>query len=140
MFDAVSYNKGGRILHMLRNYVGDSAFFKALNIYLTTNKFKSAEAHQLRLAFEEVTGKDLNWYWNQWYFGSGHPIFDIRYTYDDAAGRATVIVKQTQQTGKIFRIPLAIDVYEGDVKTRHMTFGSRTLQIHLCFRIKSALP
>ena len=47
MFDAVSYNKGGRILHMLRNYVGDSAFFKALNLYLTTNKFKSAEAHQL---------------------------------------------------------------------------------------------
>ena len=58
---------------MLRNYVGDSAFFKSLNLYLTTNKFKSAEAHNLRLAFEEVTGKDLNWYWNQWYYGSGHP-------------------------------------------------------------------
>ena len=43
VFDAVSYNKGGRILHMLRNYVGDSAFFKALNLYLTTNKFKSAK-------------------------------------------------------------------------------------------------
>jgi aminopeptidase N len=41
VFDAVSYNKGGRILHMLRNYIGDSAFFKALNLYLTTNKFKS---------------------------------------------------------------------------------------------------
>ena len=73
MFDAVSYNKGGRILHMLRNYVGDSAFFKALNLYLTTNKFKSAEAQQLRLAFEEVTGKDLNWFWNQWYYGAGNP-------------------------------------------------------------------
>ena len=36
MFDAVSYNKGGRILHMLRNFVGDSAFFKSLNLYLTT--------------------------------------------------------------------------------------------------------
>ena len=34
MFDMVSYSKGGRILNMLRNYVGDSAFFKALNIYL----------------------------------------------------------------------------------------------------------
>ena len=56
MFDAVSYNKGGRILHMLRNYLGDSAFFKGLEVYLTTNKFKSAEAHQLRLAFEEVSG------------------------------------------------------------------------------------
>ena len=64
MFDAVSYNKGGRILHMLRNYVGDSAFYKALNLYLNENKYKSAEAHQLRLAFEEITGRDLNWFWN----------------------------------------------------------------------------
>ena len=119
VFDFVSYNKGGLILNMLKNYLGDSAFYKSLNLYLTTNQFKSAEAQNLRLAFEEVTGQDLNWYWNQWYYGSGHPVFDISYAYDDAAGHATVIVKQTQQTGKIFRIPLAIDVYEGDVKTRH---------------------
>jgi hypothetical protein len=39
--------------------------FKSLNLYLTTNKFKT-EAHQLRLAFEEITGKDLNWFFNQW--------------------------------------------------------------------------
>ena len=39
MFDAVSYNKGGRILHMLRNYIGDDAFFTALNKYLSANKF-----------------------------------------------------------------------------------------------------
>ena len=119
VFDLVSYNKGGLILNMLRNYLGDSAFFQSLHLYLTTNQFKSAEAQNLRVAFEEVTGQDLNWYWNQWYYGSGHPKFDISYAYDDAAGHATVIVKQTQQTGKIFRIPLAIDVYEGDVKTRH---------------------
>jgi len=66
MFDAVSYNKGGRILHMLRNFLGDSAFFKGLNLYLSSNKFKSAEAQQLRLALEEVSGRDLNWFFNQW--------------------------------------------------------------------------
>jgi aminopeptidase N len=58
VFDNISYPKGGRILGMLRNYVGDSAFFKSLNLYLTNNKFKSAEAQNLRLAFEEITGKD----------------------------------------------------------------------------------
>ena len=76
MFDMVTYSKGGRILNMLRNYIGDSAFFKALNLYLTTNKFKSAEAQNLRLAFEEVTGQDLNWYWNQWYYGKWSPDFE----------------------------------------------------------------
>ncbi|HEV7783396.1 MAG TPA: M1 family metallopeptidase, partial [Chitinophagaceae bacterium] len=124
MFDQVSYQKGGRILHMLRTYVGDSAFFKSLNNYLTTNKFKSAEAHQLRLAFEEVTGRDLNWYFNQWYFGNGHPSVDISYVYDDAAGKVNVIVKQTQKSGKLFKLPLAIDVYEGANKIRYNVWAS----------------
>jgi aminopeptidase N len=118
VFDAVSYNKGGRILNMLRNYVGDSAFFKSLNLYLTTNKFKSAEAQQLRLAFEEVTGRDLNWFWNQWYYGAGQPSLDINYSYNDDTKKAQVIVTQTQ-TDKVFKLPVAIDVYNGSNKTRY---------------------
>lgn len=118
VFDAVSYNKGGRILHMLRNFVGDSAFFKSLHLYLTTNKFKSAEAQQLRLAFEDVTGEDLNWFWNQWYYGSGHPKLSIEYAYDDNAKQVNVIVKQTQ-ADKIFKLPATIDIYNGSQKVRH---------------------
>lgn len=121
MFDAVSYNKGGRILHMLRNYVGDSAFFRSLNLYLTRNKFGATEAHQLRLAFEEITGQDLNWFWNQWYFGNGHPKLDISYAYDDNAKKALVIVKQLQPE-KIFRLPIAVDIYNGSKKTRHQVW------------------
>ncbi len=127
MFDPVSYQKGGRILHMLRNYVGDSAFFKAINLYLTTNKFKSAEAHQLRLAFEDVTGRDLTWYFNQWYFGSGHPIVTIDYLYDDDAGKVSVIVKQTQKSGKIFILPLAIDIYNGADKERQNVWAKNAI-------------
>ncbi|HVU56886.1 MAG TPA: M1 family aminopeptidase [Puia sp.] len=119
VFDQVSYPKGGRILNMLRNYVGDSAFFKSLNLYLTTNKFKSAEAQNLRLAFEDVTGQDLNWYWNQWYYGSGHPKLTIDYVYDDNARTVKVIVNQTQETNKVFRLPIAIDIYSGAKKERH---------------------
>lgn len=127
MFDAVSYNKGGRILHMLRKEIGDSAFFKALNLYLTTYKFKSAEAHQLRLAFEEVTGRDLNWYFNQWYFGNGHPVVTIDYIYDDAAGKVNLIIKQTQNTGKIFKLPLTVDIYNGANKSRYKVWaGNQT--------------
>ncbi|MEJ8818131.1 M1 family aminopeptidase [Lacibacter sp. H407] len=121
MFDAVSYNKGGRILHMLRNYVGDSAFFKSLNLYLTTHKYKTAEAHQLRLAFEEVTGKDLNWFFNQWYFGAGHPMLDINYSYNEATKQVNVIVKQTQKD-KLFQLPVAIDIYNGSKKTREQVW------------------
>ena len=118
MFDLVSYQKGGRILNMLRNFVGDSAFFKSLKLYLNTKKFGSAEAHDLRLAFEEVTGQDLNWFWNQWYFGSGHPKLEISYVYDPSGKSAKVIVKQNQN-GKVFKLPVAIDVYQGTTKERH---------------------
>nr|HPH86665.1 M1 family metallopeptidase [Ferruginibacter sp.] len=120
VFDGVSYNKGGRILHMLRNIVGDEAFFKSLNYYLTTNKFKTGEAGQLRLAFEEVTGKDMNWFWNQWYYGSGHPKLKISYNYDITGmpGMSEVIVEQTQKSGKVFTLPIAIDVYTAGNKER----------------------
>jgi aminopeptidase N len=122
VFDGVTYAKGGRILNMLRNYVGDSAFWKSLNLYLNTYKFKSAEAQELRLAFEEVTGQDLNWYWNQWYYGAGHPKLTIDYVYNDAAGKVQVIVNQTQEGGKVFRLPIAIDVYNGASKLRHQVW------------------
>jgi aminopeptidase N len=118
VFDLVSYQKGGRILNMLRNYVGDSAFLKSVNLYLRTKKFGSAEAHDLRLAFEDVTGQDLNWFWNQWYFGAGHPKLDINYDYDASGKTARVFIKQTQ-SGKIFRLPVAIDVYQGPDKKRY---------------------
>ena len=124
MFDQVSYQKGGRILHMLRNYVGDQAFFASLNKYLTTNKFGNGSAHKLRLAFEEVTGKDLNWFFNQWYFGNGHPKLEINYGYDSAAHIANVYVKQTQTGDKIFRLPMAIDIYYGAQKTRHQVWAN----------------
>jgi len=117
MFDLVSYQKGGRVLHMLRKAVGDSAFFKALNLYLNTNKFSNADAGQLRLAMETVSGKDLNWFFNQWYYGSGHPKLDISYKYDDAAKKAIVTINQTQD-GNVFKLPIAIDVYNGSTKQR----------------------
>ena len=95
------------------------SFFRSLNKYLNDNKFKNAEAHQLRLAFESVTGQDLNWFWNQWYFSSGHPLLKIDYNYNDAQGKARVIVKQTQKTDKIYKLPIAIDVYSGATALRY---------------------
>ena len=119
MFDAVSYNKGGTILHMLRKYLGDEAFFKGLTLYLNTNKFASGEAHQLRLALEQVSGRDLNWFFNQWYYGSGQPKLDISYDYDPATQTAKVYINQKQDGDKVFKLPLAIDVYTSTGKKRY---------------------
>lgn len=123
MFDAHSYNKGGSILHMLRNQVGDEAFFAALNKYLTKNAYSDVEAHELRLAFEDVTGQDLNWFFNQWYFNQGHPMMTISYDYDESANEASVTIEQTQDAETmppIFELRTFVDLYTADGKsTRH---------------------
>ncbi|WP_064967856.1 M1 family metallopeptidase [Tenacibaculum ovolyticum] len=120
MFDAVSYNKGGAILHMLRNYLGNEAFYAGMNNYLTTYKYSTGEAHQLRLAFEEVSGKDLNWFFNQWYFNSGHPKLEVSYDFNKLRKTVTVNIIQNQENE--FKFPFAIDVFEGSKRTRHNVF------------------
>ncbi len=124
VFDNVSYPKGGRILNMLRHYVGDSAFFKSLNLYLNTYKFGNGSAHKLRMAFEQVTGKDLNWYFNQWYFNSGHPRVTINYGYNAEAKKASVYITQKQDSNNIFKLPLDIDVYNGTNKKRYSVWAT----------------
>ena len=113
MFDEISYQKGGRILHMLRKTVGDDAFFKALNLYLRRHSYKNAEIHDLRLVFEEVSGMDLNWFFNQWFLAAGHPVLHIQSTYNPDRKEVTVTINQKQDLVKfpLYRIPLAVDIY-----------------------------
>jgi aminopeptidase N len=120
MFDAFSYNKGGQILHMLRKYVGNDAFFASLKLYLETNKFKTAEAHQLRLAFEEVTGEDLNWFFNQWFYTKGHPEIEVTKTYDEAKKQVVIETKQNQdfKVAPLYKLPIDIDIYVNGKKER----------------------
>ncbi len=121
MFDAVSYQKGGRILHMLRYTVGDSAFFRSLQLYLTEHKFGTAEIHDLRQAFEQVTGQDLNWFFNQWFLKAGHPTIQINYKKAVDGKSVTVQINQTQDSAKlgIYQLPVDIDIYSNNKVKRN---------------------
>ncbi len=116
VFDLVTYNKGGGILHMLRNYLGDDAFFAGLNDYLKTYEYGNAEAHQLRLSLEKVSGKDLNWFFNQWYFGNGNPKLSYTSTYEPVKKEVTVTIEQSQTP--LFQFPLTIDVFDNGKPVR----------------------
>ncbi len=124
MFDAHSYNKGGQVLHMLRKYVGDDAFFASLKLYLETNKFNPVEIHDLRLAFEKVTGEDLNWFFNQWCLSPGHPELIIKTNYDAESKKQKVQIRQVQDLSKsvLFKLPMYIDLYiNGKVERNKIT-------------------
>ena len=120
VFDRHSYQKGGRILHMLRAYTGDEAFFEALRVYLGRYRFRSAEAHDLRLVFEEVTGEDMNWFFNQWFFDKGHPQLRITHGWDAATSSATIKVEQLQDLKEtpLYTLPVDIDIYTSKGVTR----------------------
>jgi aminopeptidase N len=114
MFDRVSYSKGGLILNYLRQLTGDKAFFEALHLYLTQNAMHSAEATQLRLAFEQVTGQDWNWFFNQWYYRGGHPKLEVSYDYNDAAQKVTVTVLQSQADSVgLYQLPMKAQIITG---------------------------
>ncbi len=113
LFDRHSYNKGGAVLHMLRHYVGDTAFRAALSLYLRRHAYKSVEIHDLRLAFEETTGEDFNWFFDQWFMQAGHPQLTITYRYDEGSGEVTMEVIQTQRLSNgpaVFRLPAQVEI------------------------------
>ena len=122
MFDSHSYAKGGRILHMLRYYLGEDAFYNGLKKYLNDNAYESVEMHQLRIAMEAVSGEDLNWFFNQWFFASGHPILVIDYDYNNEEKKQIINIEQIQDASKtpIYRLPFAIDIYVNGKVERHL--------------------
>ena len=124
MFDGVSYNKGGKgVLHMLRSYLGDEAFFGGLSKYLHDYEYGTAEAVQLRLAFEAVSGRDLNWFFNQWYFGNGQPKLNIVYDYNSTSKKVKVTIVQNQSN--LFEFPFAFDVVIDGKATRQNVWVSK---------------
>jgi aminopeptidase N len=108
MFDAHSYNKGGLVLHMLKTYVGEDAFFAALNLYLNKHKHTAVEVDELRMAFEDVTGEDLNWFFDQWFLTEGHPNISFSYAYDSNTKKIKGVVTQNQIPA--FRIPFDVAI------------------------------
>ncbi|MDX1652976.1 MAG: M1 family metallopeptidase [Brumimicrobium sp.] len=139
MFDGHSYNKGGRILHMLRYYLGDDAFFTSLKNYLKIHQYKPVEIHDLRIAFEDVSGEDLNWFFNQWFFASYHPELEV--TQDlSIPDQVTLTIKQVQDLEKapLYKLPMKIAVFENGKKTSHNVVVDKNINT-FTFRYKGKL-
>ena len=138
MFDSHSYAKGGRILHMLRRNIGDAAFFESIKQYLTKHSFSSVEVHDLRLAFEQVTGQDLNWYFNQWFLNSGHPTLEYEVDYSQPENLLlTISQKQDLSTTPLYKIPFKVSwYYEGKRYEKELVLDKAWQQ----FAIENKVP
>jgi aminopeptidase N len=143
LFDAHSYQKGGRILHTLRREVGDQAFFKALNLYLTQHAYQNAEVEDLRIAFEKVSGRDLRWFFDQWFKSAGHPIVQIQHKVEGSN-----LILTTRQvpdsTGlDVFRVQLPLRLYSGETvkdTVLHLSEEQQEFILPLAGAFKNFIP
>jgi aminopeptidase N len=113
MFDRHTYQKGGLVLDMLRFVLGDEAFFKSIRHYLKKFEWKSVETDDLRRCVEEVTGQNLEWFFDQWLYKSGYPEFEVTQEYDRAQKLLRLAVRQVQEVNEltpVFKMPVEIEV------------------------------
>jgi aminopeptidase N len=131
------YAKGGVVLHMLRQKLGDEVFFKAVGIYLNRYQFTQAETDDFRHVLEEVSGLSLEQFFDQWCYRPGVPRMKVSYDWKDASpganeggapaptgkgGTLSVHVEQTQKIDAAnpayaFRLPLYVKFGTGEEQT-----------------------
>ena len=107
LLGAFTYDKGGWVLHMLRGIMGDQAFFAAVRDYYSAYRDRNAATGELRVIMERHAGQPLDWFFHQWIFERGHPVFAMSWTWEE--GKVAVDVEQ-KQSGPVFRVPTVIEV------------------------------
>ncbi|MFI5302914.1 MAG: M1 family aminopeptidase, partial [Polyangiales bacterium] len=122
LFDRHLYEKGGLVLHAARVELGDALFWKGIRVYLATHARGVVETRDLQRALEEVSGRSLGRFFEQWIHKPGHPEMEVEISWDK--GVLTVATKQTQATTDgvpaCFELSLDLDLgAAGAGVTRH---------------------
>lgn len=76
----LTYDKGGAILHTLRAIVNnDSLYFLGFRQFLQQFGGGNARGVDVQQVMEQESGLNLQTFFQQWYFGEGFPILEIRW-------------------------------------------------------------
>lgn len=131
-----NYAKGGWVLHMLRGMIGDEAFFEGIRVYYRRYLHSAVLTEDFQRVMEEVSGRDLDWFFAQWIYRSGFPTFDVDWTWipaDGGAGSVEVTVRQVQPVDwPTFRVPTQLLVVGPDGSTRRaIELMNRVTVVHV---------
>ncbi len=117
LFDRHLYEKGGLVLHMLRRMLGDELFFKSLNLYCTRHYAGNVVTQDLQRAIEDATGRNVDFFFDQWIYKEGHPELEVSWSYDEKQKLVAVSVKQTHAVSDstpVFRLPVTVALMDGE--------------------------
>jgi aminopeptidase N len=108
VFDTYAYPRGGAVLHMLRQTLGEDNWWRAINYYLNKYAHQPVETEQFRIAIEESTGQAMDWFFDEWLYKMGHPIFRVTQDYDPAAKVLKLSVEQLQTIDSTSQFPQVV--------------------------------
>jgi aminopeptidase N len=152
MFDGVTHQKGAVILDMLRNLLDGYAeasrpasqrefFFRALKSYLTSYGTHAVTTAQLVGILERVSKRRLGWFFNEWVYGAGHPVYRVSAHYESQSGYEAIRVEQTQGgagVSRAFVMPITLALYGGEGLSKtvqiHDRMRSQTFNIPVAFK------
>ncbi|NQV35413.1 MAG: M1 family metallopeptidase [Phycisphaeraceae bacterium] len=112
-FDSHTYPKGAAVINMMRWILGDEPFRKAISHFLHKHAYAPADTHDFITAIKEMTGQNLDWFFEQWLFSPGHPVFEVSYHWDRSAKAVKLNIAQAQDTSgrvPLFKTPVVIAV------------------------------
>ena len=124
IFDSrLTYNKGAFLLRMLEWTMGSDTFFKGMQKYFTDPKIAYGFAHtsDFQRNMEAVSGLDLNYFFNQWFYGQGYPTFTV-YWSQNANNNVQLYIKQTTSHPSVnfFKVPLEL-VFKNGTQEKRIT-------------------
>ena len=137
LLNANSYQKGGWVLRMLRQEVGDSAFFRGVRSYYRRWKDSTALSADFQREIERAAGRRLEWFFRQWLWQPGYPRLDVAWRYDETTGHAALTVRQTQP-GR-FRMPTVPIVFKdeaGEIQRYRLTLDERYREQTASFTVR----
>ncbi len=68
-----SYTISAFSYYSLYYLLGEEIFDKCFKTFMDRWKGKHPTPYDFFFTFNDVSGKDLNWFWNKWYFNFGYP-------------------------------------------------------------------
>ena len=122
-FSFRAYPKGGWVLHMLRSELGEDLYRQCVKTYLERHQYKTVVTQDLVEIFEELSGRSLSQFFDQWVYLSGYPEISVNYSWDELTKQVKLSVSQTQMTNEkrpFFRFNLPVKLVVGEA-THHRT-------------------
>jgi hypothetical protein len=110
-----AYDKPSIAYEILRDMLGDDVFLRALQEYINRWNGKHPTPYDFFFTFNDVAGKNLDWFWNPWFFENGYPDLAIEKV-SDKDDRVEVVIR------KVGNIPTPVKlkvIYENETSEEY---------------------